>query len=133
VLEKMYHINDSDFLKEKYYSKTKSVCPECLKTITAEIVEEDDMIWMKKTCSEHGDFKDKLSSSAKYYKWTHYGTDEWGFLKNGEANPPDCESTDERGCPHNCGLCDQHLSTCSLALIDLTNRCNFNCNFCYAK
>jgi len=132
----MYHLDEEkniSYRDQKYYTKTKSVCPECLKTITAEIVEEDDMIWMKKNCSEHGDFKDKLSSSAKYYKWTHYGTDEWSFLKNGDANPPDIESTDERGCPHNCGLCDQHLSSCSLALIDLTNRCNFNCNFCYAN
>lgn len=132
----MYHLDEEknkEYLNQKYYTKTKSVCPECLKTIPAEIVEVDDMIWMKKTCAEHGDFKDKLSSSAKYYKWTHYETSEWSFLKNGDANPPDCESTDDRGCPHNCGLCDQHLSTCSLALIDLTNRCNFNCNFCYAN
>ncbi|MFW9820848.1 MAG: radical SAM protein, partial [Candidatus Thorarchaeota archaeon] len=47
--------------------------------------------------------------------------------------PPDCAIEDERGCPYNCGLCPEHLSTCSLALIDLTNRCNFNCNFCYAN
>lgn len=135
----MYHIDGSDYLKEKYYAKTKSVCPECLGKIDAEIVEEDGEIWMKKTCPEHGDFKDKISSSAKYYKWTHYvkrnekGEVEWEFLKNGEANPPDCKGEDPRGCPYNCGLCEEHKSTCSLALIDLTNRCNFNCNFCYAN
>ena len=129
----MYHLDGTDVLDERYYQKTRSVCPECLKVIDAEILEEDDQIWMKKNCKEHGDFKDKISSNAKYYKWTHYGTDEWNFLKNGEVNPPDCESTDPRGCPYNCGLCDQHLSSCSLALIDLTNRCNFNCNFCYAN
>jgi hypothetical protein len=115
------------------------VCPECLDKIDAEIIEEDGEIWMKKTCPEHGDFKDKISSSAKYYKWTHFvkkgknGEVEWQFLKNGEANPPDCKGEDPRGCPYNCGICEQHLSTCSLALIDLTNRCNFNCNFCYAN
>jgi len=129
----MYHIDGSDFLKTPYYQKVGSVCPECLQKIQAEIYEEDDEIWMRKTCSEHGDFKDKISSSAKYYKWTHYKTDEWGFDKDGEPNPPDCEATDPRGCPYNCGLCPEHLSTCSLALIDLTNRCNFNCNFCYAN
>ncbi|MFX1257479.1 MAG: radical SAM protein [Promethearchaeota archaeon] len=129
----MYHLDGSDYLKEKYYQKTRSVCPECLQPIDAEIYEEEDQIWMKKNCPDHGNFKDKISSSAKYYKWTHYSTDEWSFLKNGEANPPDCKATDPRGCPYNCGLCEQHLSTCSLALIDLTNRCNFNCNFCYAN
>jgi uncharacterized radical SAM superfamily Fe-S cluster-containing enzyme len=129
----MYHIDGTDYLKTPYYKKTKSVCPQCLDKIDAEIVEEDGEIWMKKNCPEHGDFKDKLSSSAKYYKWTHYETDEWSFLKNGEANPPDCKGDDPRGCPYNCGLCSQHLSTASLALIDLTNRCNFSCNFCYAN
>ncbi|MBD3341822.1 MAG: radical SAM protein [Candidatus Lokiarchaeota archaeon] len=129
----MYHIDGTDYLKEKYYRKTKSVCPECLKKLDAEVYEENDEIWMRKECPDHGKFKDKISSSAKYYKWTHYGTDEWNFLKNGEANPPDTTGKDPRGCPFNCGICDEHLSTCSLALIDTTNRCNFNCHFCYAN
>lgn len=129
----MYHIDGSDYLKEKWYSRTISVCPECMKRIPAEHIEEDGKIWMVKTCPEHGDFRDLISSSARYYKWTHYKTDKWEFLKNGEANPPDVPAIDPRGCPWNCGLCPEHLSTCSLALIDLTNRCNFNCNFCYAN
>ncbi|MFW9898726.1 MAG: tetraether lipid synthase Tes [Candidatus Thorarchaeota archaeon] len=129
----MYHIDGTDYLNTPYYHKTSSVCPECLQVISAEIYEENDQIWMRKTCPDHGNFKDIISSSAKYYKWTHYKTDEWSFDKDGEANPPDCEITDPRGCPYNCGLCPEHLSTCSLALIDLTNRCNFNCNFCYAN
>lgn len=131
----MYHINDTDYIKEKYYKKTESVCPECLKVIPAEIIEKDDQIYMEKTCDEHGFFKDKLSSSARYYKWTHYGTKNWSFEKDGDANPPDGDDFDpeERGCPYNCGICSEHLSTCSLALIDLTNRCNFNCNFCFAN
>ena len=129
----MYHLDGTDYLKEKYYKKTESVCPECLKRIPAEIIEKNNEIWMEKTCDEHGFFKDKISSSAKYYKWTHYSTEQWSFEKDGETNPPDCECSDKRGCPYNCGLCPEHISTCSLALIDLTNRCNFNCNFCYAN
>jgi len=135
----MYHLNDSDYINEKYYRKTQSVCPECLERIDAEVYEEDDQIFMRKTCPDHGDFKDKISSSAKYYKWTHWairdenGNVVWKFDKDGDSNPPDCVGEDPRGCPYNCGLCEQHISTCSLALIDLTNRCNFNCNFCYAN
>jgi uncharacterized radical SAM superfamily Fe-S cluster-containing enzyme len=135
----MYHLDDDEYLNVPYYRKTRSICPECLEPIDAEVYEENDQIWMRKSCEEHGQFKDKLSSSAKYYKWTHWaikdkdGTVVWKFDKDGEANPPDCAMEDERGCPYNCGLCPEHLSTCSLALIDLTNRCNFNCNFCYAN
>jgi uncharacterized radical SAM superfamily Fe-S cluster-containing enzyme len=136
----MYHLDGTDILDEKYYRKTFSVCPECLERIPAVIKEDDDgKVYMYKTCEQHGDFKDLISSSAKYYKWTHYakkdkdGNIVWKFEKNGDANPPDCAPEDPRGCPYNCGLCPEHLSTCSLALIDLTNRCNFNCNFCYAN
>ncbi len=136
----MYHLDETDYLNEKYYRKTVSVCPECLERIPAVVQEENDgQIYMCKSCSEHGDFKDLISSNAKYYKWTHYqkkdkdGHIVWQFEKNGEANPADCSPEDPRGCPYNCGLCTEHLSTCSLALIDLTNRCNFNCNFCYAN
>ncbi len=136
----MYHLDETDYLNEKYYRKTVSICPECLERIPAVVQEEDDeQIYMCKTCPEHGDFKDLISSSAKYYKWTHYqkkdkdGNVVWQFEKDGEANPADCLPEDPRGCPYNCGLCTEHLSTCSLALIDLTNRCNFNCNFCYAN
>jgi uncharacterized radical SAM superfamily Fe-S cluster-containing enzyme len=132
----MYHLDGSDYLNEKYYKKIESICPECMDKIDAEIIERDDEVWMEKTCKEHGFFKDKLSSSAKWYKWTHYSTEEWAFDKDGETNPPDSVGgllNDPRGCPYNCGLCEEHISTCSLALIDLTNRCNFNCNFCYAN
>ncbi|MHA1803080.1 MAG: tetraether lipid synthase Tes [Promethearchaeota archaeon] len=136
----MYHLDsEEEYLNTPYYRKTFSVCPECLERIPAEVVEENGEIWMKKKCNEHGEFKDKISSSSKYYKWTHYkrkdknGKIIWQFLKNGEANPPDLIGDDPRGCPYNCGLCQEHLSTCSLALIDLTNRCNFNCHFCFAN
>ncbi len=136
----MYHLNqDEEYANTPYYRKTFSICPECLERIPAEVVEENGEIWMRKECSEHGKFQDKISSSARYYKWTHYARKDkngkivWQFKKNGEANPPDMIGEDPRGCPYNCGLCPEHLSTCSLALIDLTNRCNFNCNFCYAN
>ena len=85
----MYHLDGTEYLNQKYYRKTYSVCPECLQKIPAELIEKAGEIWMEKTCPDHGFFKDKISSSAKYYKWTHYGTNEWNFEKNGEANPPD--------------------------------------------
>ncbi|GAG85288.1 unnamed protein product, partial [marine sediment metagenome] len=135
----MYHLEGTDVLNEKYYRKTASVCPECLERIDAVVQEEDGKVFMVKNCPEHGDFKDIISSNAKYYKWTHFqkkdknGNILWQFEKDGESNPADCASDDDRGCPYNCGLCSEHISTCALALIDLTNRCNFNCNFCYAN
>ncbi|MFX0099445.1 MAG: radical SAM protein [Candidatus Hodarchaeota archaeon] len=136
----MFHVRGTEFEKNKYYRKTKSICPECLQPIAAEVYEEDgpdsekNRILMKKTCKEHGEFEDVLSTNALYYKWTHYSEEGvFSFDKDGDKNPADCKSKDPRGCPYNCGLCEDHLSACSLALIDVTNRCNLKCNFCYAN
>ncbi|MHA1454339.1 MAG: tetraether lipid synthase Tes, partial [Promethearchaeota archaeon] len=119
--------------KKKYFKKTKSVCPECLTSIEAEIYEADGKIFIRKSCEEHGDYQDILSSNADYYRWTHWKGDSWGWEKDGEPNPPDVECKDDRGCPWNCGLCSEHLSACTLVIIEITNRCNLSCNFCFAN
>ncbi|MBN2157422.1 MAG: radical SAM protein [Candidatus Lokiarchaeota archaeon] len=129
----MFHVKDDPNFKKKYYKKTQSVCPECLSSIEAEIIEEDGKIFIRKSCPEHGEYQDILSSNADYYRWTHWKGETWGWEKNGEANPPDLKGKDPRGCPWNCGLCEEHLSTCSLAIIEITNRCNLSCNFCFAN
>ena len=42
---------------------TTSICPECVKHLAAEIYVDPETNWvmMRKTCKDHGDFKDKLS------------------------------------------------------------------------
>ena len=37
--------------------KTRSLCPTCRSVIEAEVVEEDKMIMLHRTCPEHGNFK----------------------------------------------------------------------------
>ena len=128
----MFNIKETEFFKRPYYMKTTSICPDCEKIIDAEIIERDGQVFIQKTCPKCGDFQDIISHDAGYYKWNHYTSENWSFEKDGEANTPDIDGC-ENGCPYSCGLCSEHKSTCSLALIDLTNRCNFNCNFCYAN
>jgi uncharacterized radical SAM superfamily Fe-S cluster-containing enzyme len=129
----MFHVKSDPKFREKYHKNTSSVCPECLKAIEAEIFEEDGKIFMRKSCEEHGEYQDILSSNADYYRWTHWKGETWGWEKIGDANPPDVECKDDRGCPWNCGLCSEHLSTCTLVIIEITNRCNLSCNFCFAN
>nr|MDO8116283.1 hypothetical protein [Candidatus Sigynarchaeota archaeon] len=112
----MYHIRNTEYGKKPWYKKTKSICPECLQPIDAEIVEEvvsedseKNKILIKKTCPQHGYFQDTISTNALYYKWTHYCEEGvFSFEKDGAANPPDNLALDPRGCPYNCGLCPQH-------------------------
>ena len=108
--------------------KTKSLCPECLKVIDADVYEEDGKILIKKSCEEHGEFDDIYWSDADLYKkFTR-----WGF-KEDEGSAGIQITTDDKGCPFDCGLCPEHKSSTMLALIDLTNRCNQRCPTCFAN
>jgi len=105
---------------------TKSVCPECLRVIPAELDEEEGRLVIRKTCPEHGEFKDVYWSDYQLYtKFMHY-----------ERPGPHLENprTEERyGCPYDCGLCPNHETPTVLANIDITNRCNLRCPICFAN
>ena len=38
----------------KQIGKTKSICPECLKVISADKVQRNDSIYLEKECPDHG-------------------------------------------------------------------------------
>lgn len=107
-------------------SKTKSICPDCLKSISADIVEEKGKIVYKKKCSEHGVFEDVYWSNAELYH--SYAR----FLASprGVTNP---QSKSNNGCPRDCGLCAEHKTNTLLANLDVTNRCNQKCPICFAN
>jgi uncharacterized radical SAM superfamily Fe-S cluster-containing enzyme len=50
--------------------KTKSVCPECLDVIDADILEKKDGIWMFKECKKHRKFKGFVEKDPVFYKKT---------------------------------------------------------------
>ncbi|MBS3815023.1 MAG: radical SAM protein, partial [Hadesarchaea archaeon] len=113
----------------KELETTTSVCPECLKVISATIYEEDGKVWIKKECEEHGEFKDLYWGSYDFYKKAK----EYARDGKGLENP----NIDEENpvCPKDCGLCNLHKSHTALANIVLTNRCDLTCFYCffYAK
>lgn len=123
-----------------FIQKTNSVCPECKQQIEATIYEEDNNICMKKTCSNHGDFKDIIASSKQYYIWRR------GYHHDSLETPIDRETYFNagpfsihggqqglKGCPYDCGLCEHHKSATCICLIDITNRCNLKCPICFAN
>jgi len=104
---------------------TRSVCPECLASIDAQIVIRDRRVIMRKRCPSHGWFEALLSSDADMYlkslPYNKPGRSPLGFST---------EVAD--GCPLDCGLCPEHKQhTCS-ALIEVTSHCNLNCPVCFA-
>ncbi len=104
-----------------------SLCPECRRKIDAVLYEKDDKVYMRKGCPEHGEYRDLISSDVRFYlkmeKWTF--EDEGGIENPIVTNPTSC--------PESCGLCSNHLTTACMVNIDLTNRCNLNCPWCFAN
>ncbi len=79
-----------------------------------------------KECEKHGKFEDVYWSDVEMFlKAERYAKDGIGvenpYIKDAEI------------CPFECGLCNLHLSHTSLALLDVTNRCNLKCPICFAN
>lgn len=110
----------------KEIKTTKSLCPECLKVIDATIYEDDGKVFIKKTCSEHGFYQELYWSDYNEY----VRAEKFRYEGDGLENP---RTEKNLGCPYDCGICPEHKSHTSLAIIDITNRCNLKCPVCFAN
>lgn len=108
--------------------KTMSVCPVCLVKIPAQkAVGEDGNLYMEKRCWEHGSFRTLIweGDLESYVNWAANDVD--GTLIPVRAQPV------EKGCPYDCGLCQNHERDGCCVLLELTNRCNLRCPVCFAS
>jgi uncharacterized radical SAM superfamily Fe-S cluster-containing enzyme len=107
--------------------KTRSLCPECLSIIEAEVFENNGKVMIRKTCEKHGEFEDVYWGDVELFKFASR------FARDGKGieNP----ITEKSVCPFSCGLCGNHKSHTALLNIVLTNRCDLACWYCffYAK
>ncbi|MEG0829294.1 MAG: radical SAM protein [Anaerovoracaceae bacterium] len=108
---------------------TQSICPVCKKPIKGVYRQEGDKVFFVKECSEHGEYKALVANKAEdYINWT----------KSAVINIPPKRpltkgaKTDEE-CPLHCGTCENHLQTACCVIIDITNRCNQHCPYCFAR
>lgn len=108
-------------------STVESLCPECLEKITGIKFLEDSMVYIKKECQIHGSFKTLLSKNADHY---------FEMEKCFEVNRSRAKSNltnSEKGCPFDCGLCPSHKQDTCLAIIEVTDRCDMGCTYCFAN
>ena len=105
---------------------TESICPLCQKKIKAEIKEVENQIVMEKSCDEHGFFSDILSDDSNYYLRLEK-------LDNKAHNQITTQKNTEKGCPYDCGICENHQTPSIFVNVDLTNRCNMKCPICFAS
>ena len=106
-------------------SRTQSLCPECLAIIDAEVYEQGGKIWIRKTCSNHGEFNELYWGSSDLYKRAKL------YARDGKAVDNPFVTKQDVVCPVDCGLCKLHMSHTALGNIVLTNRCDLNCWYCF--
>ena len=105
---------------EQILSTVKSLCPECLKTIDADIYAARDNVYMIKRCPEHGIF-DKIllwEGNSGYLDWT--------------GRSSKLESPCNMGCQLPDCMRRETNQKSAYAMLEVTGNCNLSCRFCYA-
>ncbi len=117
------HRQDADTV---FHELTRSVCPECLRSIDAQILLRQNQVYMRKRCPEHGWFEGLVSSDAEAYVASAR------FNKPGSI-PLGWSTEVQEGCPWDCGLCPEHKQHICVALIEVNSACNLDCPVCFAN
>ena len=104
--------------------KTGALCPTCLKELPAEVYADDEgVVWMTRTCPEHGKLDTRMWPSAEHYEWLLSEA----FEKTKPQNT--IPVTDK--CPFGCGTCARHERRGTLLEIEVTRNCNLHCPVCF--
>lgn len=112
-------------MEKKEQLKTTSLCPVCLKKVSAFVFIEDDTSYMVKKCPDHGVFQTVLwRGGVPMEQWMR--NKERAYIKNPITKV-------DKGCPYDCGLCNEHRQHTCTALIEVTQNCNLQCEFCFAN
>ncbi len=91
---------------------TRSVCPSCLRSIPASVIERAGKVFLEKTCPEHGAFEVLLAGSARHYYRPQAQPVAGGCCGGGKCGPTGS---------HSCSL-----------MVEIIDRCNLTCPTCYA-
>lgn len=110
-------------------ANTESLCPFCFRKIHAEIIgDDDDIVYLSKSCPIHGSFKTKVWTGIKSWMM-------WNAIQDWEPEHFEGEAfrtTVKSGCPFDCGLCPTHLRKACFVVMEVTSRCNLTCPVCFA-
>ncbi len=104
---------------EQVLGQDSSFCPSCGERADALVVERGGMIYQRTLCAAHSGTERLVFSHSGF----HHKLDEWNrqiFSSASASGPQTIEDDDDDKAP-------------LLAVIDLTNRCNFACPVCFAE
>ncbi|MEG2184825.1 MAG: radical SAM protein [Cloacibacillus sp.] len=107
---------------EKIIRETFSVCPVCGRRLSAVLVVRNGATFLEKNCPEHGGFSALVWKNKKNLMAWYGGA-------------PQLTKEEVRGCPSACaagGLCDAHKNDTCCVVLEVTERCNLRCRYCFA-
>lgn len=105
---------------------TRSLCPVCLKQISADLVSRDDKMIMVKECPDHGSFEDLYYGDAALYQRL------MKELTGGEEIVQPL-AVDLGETTRQSSEVKSPFGTPGIGIIDVTNRCNLDCTVCFAS
>ncbi len=101
-----------------FLEATTSICPECIRSVPATILEAENRIWLRSDCPKHGSSQSLLSSDAVQYKRLRQYTP----ARMGTSG----------GCCGGDQTCEPGTSPVCVLLLEITLACNLRCPTCYA-
>lgn len=107
-----------------YQGYTRTLCHICKKPIDGKIVYNKQGVFIQKICPECGESMVLLEEDYEYHLKKHH------FDKPGTESS--VQTTVDKGCPYDCGLCPSHDQHSCIGLIEVTKRCNLECSTCFA-
>jgi len=123
----------------KKISVCESLCPHCLRRVSARRISEGNDVYLHRTCPEHGDIEKVLiwrNDRVPFEVWTRPRTGEYcpSSCNCGETPTPSgaADTGFRANCPYNCGICPEHQQRTCSAIIEVTARCNLRCPICFA-
>ncbi len=108
--------------------QVQSICPQCHKPIDAQYVAEKGTVYLTKNCPQHGSWKTVIAEEQRdYIHWMRQK------VVNIPPKKPLTQGSKNPQCPLDCGTCTNHLQTACCVLVDVTQRCNQHCPYCFAR
>ncbi|TXT57907.1 MAG: putative Radical SAM domain protein [Candidatus Thorarchaeota archaeon] len=106
-------------------SISNALCPECGKLLESQEVVESGNVYLERNCPIHGLFRSLISTDSDYWAWSR------SYDRPG-TRPLVWSSSVQDGCPNDCGICPYHEQHSCVGIIEITGKCNLECDVCFA-
>lgn len=114
-----------NFREYRFLGMTQSLCPTCLELVQAKIICRDQKVYFRKHCPQHGTREDFVCSDVAWFDRSEFSLPGKQPLQFGVSAG--------KGCPYDCGLCNEHEQHTCIGLLEITSHCNLECPICFAN